>query len=75
MVRVRKFNMRYKKTILLLMVILFVSCGGGSGSDKNTNTNTNTGTNIGTGDGNVLTKVISTIISDSVAVTMIPVGY
>jgi hypothetical protein len=57
--------MRYKKTILLLMVILFVSCGGGSG----------TNTNIGTGGGNVLTKVVSTIVSDSAAVTMIPVGY
>jgi len=61
--------MRYKKTILLLMVILFVSCGGGAGS------NTNTGTNISTGGGNVLTKVVSTIVSDSAAVTMIPVGY
>jgi hypothetical protein len=73
MVHVRKFNMRYKKTILLLMVILFVSCGGGSGSGTNMGTNTNT--NIGTGGGNVLTKVISTIVSDSAAVTMIPVGY
>lgn len=63
MVRVRKFSMRYKKTILTIMVVMFVSCGGGSGTGTDTSS------------GKIIPKVLSTVISDSAAVTMIPVGY
>ena len=61
MVHVKRYEMKYKKHLLFVLVIVFASCGGGGGG--------------GSGGGASINPTISSITSSNASTNMMAVGF